>query len=145
MYLDELAIGLCAEIVRHITHDDISTFADVSGDRNPVHLDHDYARQTAFGGIIAHGMLSASFISSILGTQLPGEGTIYLGQSLRFLAPVRAGQRVVATARVVERPGKKIVVDVEARADEVVVLSGRLTCFVPPLDVLAPKLEETTP
>lgn len=133
MYLDELAIGLCAEIVRHITHDDISTFADVSGDRNPVHLDHDYARQTAFGGIIAHGMLSASFISSILGTQLPGEGTIYLGQSLRFLAPVRPGDavRTVVTVKEIVHAKRRVICSTHCFVGEVQVIDGEATVMVP--------------
>jgi uncharacterized protein (TIGR00369 family) len=96
-----------------------------------------------------HGLVHGGFVFGLADHAAMlaiNEPTVVLGSAdLRFLAPVRAGQRVVATARVVERPGKKILVDVEASADEVVVLTGRLTCFVPPRHVLAPNLEETTP
>jgi uncharacterized protein (TIGR00369 family) len=96
-----------------------------------------------------HGLVHGGFVFGLCDHAAMlaiNEPTVVLGAAdLRFLAPVRAGQRVVATARVVERPAKKILVDVEAIADETVVLSGRLTCFVPPRHVLAPNLEETTP
>ena len=89
MYFEELNIGQSAESSRTVTQEDIVAFAALSGDRNAVHLDPDFAAKTPFKGVIAHGMLSASYISAILGTRLPGEGTIYLGQNLSFLAPVR--------------------------------------------------------
>lgn len=99
-----------------------------------------------------HGLVHGGFVFGLVdhaAMLAVNEPTVVLGSAdLRFLAPVRAGQRVVATARVVERPAKKILVDVEASIDdgsEVVVLTGRLTCFVPPRHVLAPTLEETTP
>lgn len=96
-----------------------------------------------------HGLVHGGFVFGLAdhaAMLAVNEPTVVLGAAeLRLLAPVRAGQRVVATARVVERPGKKILVDVEAHVDATVVLTGRLTCFVPPRHVLAPKLEETTP
>jgi uncharacterized protein (TIGR00369 family) len=97
-----------------------------------------------------HGLVHGGFVFGLVdhaAMLAVNEPTVVLGAAeLRFLVPVRAGERVVAIARVVERPGKKILVDVEARANEVVVLSGRLTCFVPPRHVLAPEPEkETTP
>jgi 3-hydroxybutyryl-CoA dehydratase len=88
------------EISRVVGAADIEAFAEVSGDNNPVHLDEDYARTTQFGERIAHGMLSAAYISAILGTRLPGPGAIYLSQSLRFRRPVRIGDLVVARATV---------------------------------------------
>lgn len=96
-----------------------------------------------------HGLVHGGFVFGLAdhaAMLAVNEPTVVLGAAeLRFLAPVRAGQRLVAIARVVDRPPKKVLVDVEARADEVVVLTGRFTCFVPPRHVLAPKLEETTP
>ena len=88
---DELAIGDSATIERTLTTEDIQLFAVLSGDVNPQHLDADYAASTRFHGVIAHGMLGGALISAVLGTRLPGPGTIYLGQTLKFLAPVRVG------------------------------------------------------
>ncbi len=99
-YFDELSVGQAVEISRVVGAADIEAFAEVSGDNNPVHLDEDYARTTQFGERIAHGMLSAAYISAILGTRLPGPGAIYLSQSLRFRRPVRIGDLVVARATV---------------------------------------------
>ena len=91
---DELAIGDSATIERTLTTEDIQLFAVLSGDVNPQHLDADYAASTRFHGVIAHGMLGGALISAVLGTRLPGPGTIYLGQTLKFLAPVRVGDRL---------------------------------------------------
>ena len=99
-YFDELAIGQSAELVRTVGAHDLEVFAEVSGDTNPVHLDEAYARGTTFGGRIAHGMLSAAYISAVLGTRLPGPGAIYLSQTLRFRRPVRIGDEVTARATV---------------------------------------------
>ncbi|WP_297696036.1 MaoC family dehydratase [Phenylobacterium sp.] len=97
-YFDELSLGQSAELTRTVGARDLEAFAEVSGDTNPVHLDDAYARTTTFGGRIAHGMLSAAFISAVLGTKLPGPGAIYLSQSLRFRRPVRIGDEVTARA-----------------------------------------------
>ena len=99
-YFDELSIGQAVEMSRVVGAADIEAFAEVSGDNNPVHLDETYARTTTFGERIAHGMLSAAYISAILGTRLPGPGAIYLSQSLRFRRPVKIGDLVVARATV---------------------------------------------
>jgi 3-hydroxybutyryl-CoA dehydratase len=99
-YFDELTVGQTAEMSRVVGTGDIETFAEVSGDRNPVHLDEAYAKTTTFGERIAHGMLSAAYISALLGTKLPGPGAIYLSQSLRFRRPVRIGDLVVARVTV---------------------------------------------
>ncbi|WP_047772381.1 MaoC family dehydratase [Wenxinia marina] len=87
-------------LTKVVTDRDIELFAEVSTDRNPVHLDDGYARDTIFQGRIAHGMLTAGLISAVIGEQLPGHGTVYLGQSLRFLAPVRPGDAVTAEVEV---------------------------------------------
>lgn len=99
-YFDELTVGQTAEMSRVVGAADIEAFAEVSGDNNPVHLDETYARTTTFGERIAHGMLSAAYISAILGTKLPGPGAIYLSQSLRFRRPVKIGDLVVAKVTV---------------------------------------------
>ncbi len=99
-YFDELTVGQAVETSRVVGAADIEAFAEVSGDNNPVHLDEAYAQTTTFGERIAHGMLSAAYISAILGTKLPGPGAIYLSQSLRFRRPVRIGDLVVARATV---------------------------------------------
>ena len=98
--IDQLSIGQKASFAKTITETDICLFAGVSGDINPAHLNEQYAEQTFFKGRIAHGMLSASLISAVLGVQLPGTGTIYLGQEVHFLAPVRAGDTITAMVEV---------------------------------------------
>ncbi|HVO67956.1 MAG TPA: MaoC family dehydratase [Syntrophales bacterium] len=95
-------VGEEATLTRTISDDDIRTFARISGDENPVHMDDGYAKGTMFKGRIAHGMLVAGLISAILGTKLPGPGSIYMSQELRFLAPVRPGDQVTARARITE-------------------------------------------
>lgn len=92
--------GDSATYSKTITDDDIRAFADLAGDHNSVHLDDEYSRKTRFGRRVAHGMLSASLISTVIGTQLPGSGTIYLSQSFKFVAPVFPGDTVTARATV---------------------------------------------
>jgi 3-hydroxybutyryl-CoA dehydratase len=96
--LEDLSVGQSAETVHTVTEADIAAFAAVSGDTNPLHMDEAYAATTPFKGRIAHGMLGASYISAILGNDLPGPGSVYLNQSLRFRRPIRIGD--VVTARV---------------------------------------------
>lgn len=100
MSFEELAVGQTASFGKTITEADIVLFAAVTGDTNPMHLNADYAKGTIFGERIAHGMLAAGLITKVLGTQLPGPGTIYLSQTLNFRAPVRIGQTVTATVEV---------------------------------------------
>ena len=97
-----LTIGQSASFTKRITENDINAFAEVSGDFNPIHVDEEAAKKSVFGRRIAHGMLSASFISAVLGMYLPGEGTIYLGQNLKFLKPVDIGDEITAKVTVVE-------------------------------------------
>ena len=97
---EQLQVGMSASIGRTVSEADILAFAGVSGDNNPVHVDQEFAASTMFEGRIAHGMLSASYISTVFGTRLPGPGCIYLSQSLRFKAPVRVGDTVVARVTV---------------------------------------------
>ena len=107
-FFEDLRIGQSASIGKTISEADILMFTAVSLDTNPIHLDAEAAKQTVFGERIAHGMLSASLISALLGTRLPGAGSIYMRQSLRFVAPVKIGDTVKATAEVVSlNPEKK--------------------------------------
>lgn len=93
-------VGDSAEITKKITETDIEAFAEVTGDHNPIHLDETFAKTTRFGRRIAHGLLTASLISSVLANKLPGEGSVYLGQSLQFVAPVFPGDEVTARVTV---------------------------------------------
>ncbi len=101
-YLEDLTVGMTALYAKTINSADITLFAGVSGDINPVHLNQEFAAGTEFEGCIAHGMLTASLISTVLGTKLPGPGCVYLSQNLKFLAPVRAGDTVRARATITE-------------------------------------------
>jgi 3-hydroxybutyryl-CoA dehydratase len=106
---DQLTVGATATLTQVITTDDIARFADVTGDTNPLHVEDEFARRHGFRGAIAHGMLVAGQISRALGTFLPGPGSIYLGQTLSFKAPVYAGDRITVTVTVVHvRPDKPI-------------------------------------
>jgi 3-hydroxybutyryl-CoA dehydratase len=107
-FFEDLRVGQSASIGKTISEADILMFTAVSLDTNPIHLDAEAAKQTVFGERIAHGMLSASLISALLGTRLPGPGSIYMRQSLRFVAPVKIGDTVKATVEVVSlNPEKK--------------------------------------
>lgn len=101
-HIDQLQPGMSASTSKTVTEADIILFAGISTDVNPAHLDEEYAKGTMFGGRIAHGMLSAGFISAVLANKMPGPGTIYLSQTLKFKAPVRPGDTVTATATVKE-------------------------------------------
>ena len=105
--IDTIQLGDSASFTKSITETDIIMYAGISGDFNPAHIDAESAKSSMFGQRIAHGMLSAGFISTVLGTQLPGPGTIYMGQDLKFLKPVYIGDTVTATATVVERVEEK--------------------------------------
>ncbi len=101
-FIEDLEVGMSAFYSRTITETDIVMFAGISGDFNPVHLNREFAEQTDFGGTIAHGMLTASLISTVVGTKLPGPGAIYMSQNIRFTAPVKAGDTITAVATVVD-------------------------------------------
>jgi 3-hydroxybutyryl-CoA dehydratase len=106
-FFEQLQVGQTASLAKTITDADILLFAAVSMDTNPVHLDAEAAKESVFKERVAHGMLAAGLISAVLGTRLPGPGTVYLGQTLRFRAPVKIGDTVTATVEVAElKPGK---------------------------------------
>lgn len=134
MYIDDIVVGQSASLEREVTQDVINSFATASGDHNPVHVDPDFAAGTQFKGTIAHGMLSAAYISAVLGTQLPGPGAIYTGQSLKFRAPVRPGDKVVTrcTVKEVLRDKKRVIMDTQCKVGELVVLEGEATLMVQP-------------
>lgn len=100
--VDQVEVGQTAEFTKTVSESDVYGFAGITGDFNPVHVDQVAAESTMFGGRIAHGMLTAAFISTVIGMELPGPGVIYLSQSLRFTAPVRIGDTVTARVEVVE-------------------------------------------
>lgn len=122
-------IGDTASMTKTVSDEDVQQFAAITGDTNPVHLDDEAAAASPFGERIAHGMLSAGFISAVLGTKLPGPGTIYLGQSMAFKAPVSIGATVTATVTLVaQKPGKPIYTfDTVCRVGETVVMDGQAT------------------
>ena len=108
MRFEEIRVGQTAELTKTVTETDVVLYAGITGDLNPAHVDAVYAAKSRFGGRIAHGMLSAGFISAVLAMKLPGPGTIYLSQGLRFLRPVRIGDTVTARVEVAETvPGKR--------------------------------------
>ena len=115
--IEDIEMGMTRYIRKIITDRDIEQFAEISTDHNPVHLDDDYARDTIFEGRIAHGMLTAGLISAVIGEQLPGHGTIYMSQNLKFLAPVRPGDLVHAEVKVVDMVIDKRRVKLDCRCE----------------------------
>ncbi|MED5545388.1 MAG: bifunctional enoyl-CoA hydratase/phosphate acetyltransferase [Pseudomonadota bacterium] len=140
---DEIAVGDSASVVRTLTQRDIHLFALVSGDVNPAHVDIDYAEHDMFHKVIAHGMWGAGLISAVLGTELPGPGTIYLGQSLRFTAPVALGDTITATVTVSERreDKKRLKLDCTCTNQEgTTVITGEASVIAPTERVARPRV-----
>ncbi|RYH03805.1 MaoC family dehydratase [Salipiger sp. IMCC34102] len=131
--IEDLEIGMTRSLSKVVTDADIEMFAQVSTDRNPVHLDDAYARDTIFAGRIAHGMLTAGLVSAVIGEQLPGHGTVYLGQSLKFLGPVRPGDRVTAEVEVlaIDYAKRRVTLDTRCLVDGKRVLAGEATVLAP--------------
>ncbi len=132
-FFDELAIGMEATFSKTVTEEDIISFAEVSGDKNPVHLDEEYAAGTMFKSRIAHGMLTAGYVSAVFGMELPGPGAIYITQTLNFKAPVYIGATVVAKVTIVNLvPAKRrALFDCVCTVDGKVVLDGEAMLMVP--------------
>ena len=130
--VEDISVGMTACYGKTVTDADIVMFAGVSGDHNAVHTNQEFAETTAFGGRIAHGMLSASFISAAVGTRLPGAGAIYLGQTLRFRAPVRPGDTVNTTVTVksVDLQKARVVLETICRVGTTVVIEGEAELLV---------------
>jgi 3-hydroxybutyryl-CoA dehydratase len=131
--IEELEVGMERSLRKVVTDHDINLFAEVSTDRNPVHLDEDYAQSTIFGGRIAHGMLTAGLISAVIGEQLPGHGTVYLGQNLKFMAPVRPGDMVEAVVRVmgIDHARRRVTLETFCRVGDTIVLKGEALVLAP--------------
>ena len=133
IYLEDLTVGMARSLSKVMGDAEINAFAEISEDRNPLHLDDDYAAATMFKGRIAHGMLSSALFSAIIGERLPGHGTIYLSQNLRFTAPVKPGDLVTATVTVTEINLAKARVGLEciASVGETVVIKGDALVLAP--------------
>ena len=132
-YIEDLAVGMTAVFGKTVTEADLVMFAGVSGDTNPLHLDEEFAKRTRFGGRIVHGMLTASLISTLIGTKLPGPGCIYLKQDLRFKAPVRVGETVETRATVLDinTERRRVKLRTVCSVGETVVLEGEADILVP--------------
>ena len=136
---EDLKVGMTAAFGKTITEADVLLFAGVSGDTNSLHVNEEFAKKTRFGKRIAHGMLSASLISTVLGTKLPGPGAIYMSQTLKFVAPVYLGDTVEARVTVAEinTQKRRIVMQTECKVSEVQVVVGEALIWVPPADEVA--------
>ena len=133
LYLEDLNLGQSAERAHKVTEGDINAFAAVSGDNNPVHLDEAYAATTPFKTRIAHGMLSAGYISALLGTQLPGPGAIYISQTMNFKRPVRIGDEVLTRAKVsaIDSERARVTLEVVCEVAGKPVVEGEAVVMVP--------------
>ena len=131
--IEDIEMGMTRSLQKVVTDRDIELFAEISTDRNPVHLDDDYARDTIFQGRIAHGMLTAGLISAVIGEQLPGHGTVYMGQTLKFLAPVRPGDMVYAEVKVIDIDisKRRVKLDCHCSIDGKKVLAGEAMVLAP--------------
>jgi 3-hydroxybutyryl-CoA dehydratase len=131
--IEDMEIGMTRYLQKQVTDRDIALFAEVSTDRNPVHLDEQYARDTIFEGRIAHGILTASLISAVIGEQLPGHGAVYLSQSLKFMAPVRPGDMVHAEVRVtaIDHARRRVTLETHCAVGDTVVLKGEALVLAP--------------
>jgi 3-hydroxybutyryl-CoA dehydratase len=133
LYFEDLSVGMREGYSKLVKASDVVGFAEISGDRNPIHLSEHFAAKTPFGGRIAHGLYTASLISAVIGTRLPGPGAIYISQTLRFLAPVRIGDTVEASVEIVEltEKGRRGKLRCQCSVGETVVLEGEAEVKVP--------------
>jgi 3-hydroxybutyryl-CoA dehydratase len=132
-YLDEITEGMSAIFSKTVTEADIVLFAGITGDTNPVHLDEEFAKPTMFKGRIAHGMLTAGFISAVFGTKLPGPGCIYMSQNLKFKAPVKIGDTVKArvTVSAIDQEKARVTFATTCHVGDKIVLDGEAQLMVP--------------
>src|SRR5271154_1214610 len=135
---EDLVMGMRETHFKTVSNEDVVGFAELSGDRNPIHLSEHFARKTRFGGRIVHGLYTASLISAVIGMRLPGPGSVYISQSLNFLGPVKIGDVIEVSVEVVEltEKGRRVRLQCECRVGDNVVLAGEGVLSVPP----APKL-----
>ena len=133
LYFEDLALGMTETYAKEVKSSDVVGFAEISGDRNPIHLSEHFAAKTPFGGRIAHGLYTASLISAVIGTRLPGPGAIYLSQTLNFKAPVRIGDMVEATVEVAElvAKGNRVKLICRCKVGDTLVLEGEALVKVP--------------
>ena len=131
VYAEDIEIGQWASYARTVTEKDIARFGEATGDMNPVHFDEAYAATTPFKTRIAHGMLTAGYFSAVLGTKLPGAGSIYASQALAFKAPVRIGDEVVATCTVIAKDRRRVTLACIATVGETVVAEGEAVLLAP--------------
>ena len=136
LYLEDLKPGMSAMFGKTVTEADIAAFAGVSGDTNPIHLHDGFARTTRFGQRIAHGMLGSSFISTVIGTKLPGPGAVYISQTLNFMAPVIPGDTVTAVATItsIDDKRRRVTLKTQCLSGDKVVIDGEATVLVPRRD-----------
>jgi len=132
-YIDDLKPGMSESYTRTVTERDVELFGEVSGDVNPVHFDEGFAAKTIFKGRIAHGVLSSSYISTVLGMKMPGPGTIFMSLTTRFKAPVRIGDTVVTTCTVREMNAEKrrVLFDCVCKVGETTVVDGEALVMAP--------------
>ena len=133
LYFEDMSVGMTAIYSKTVKSSDVVGFAEITGDRNPIHLSEHFAAQTPFKGRIAHGLYTASLISAVIGTQLPGPGAIYLSQTLRFLAPVKIGDTIDAIVEVAELNDKRqrAILSCKCSVGSTVVLEGEAVVKVP--------------
>jgi 3-hydroxybutyryl-CoA dehydratase len=126
VFFEDMSIGMTETYLKEVKASDVIGFAEISGDRNPIHLSEHFAARTQFGSRIAHGLYTASLISAVIGTRLPGPGAVYMSQTLKFLAPVRIGDVVEAKVEVVEliEKGDRARLSCTCSVDGQVVLEG---------------------
>src|SRR5262252_3658084 len=133
LYFEDLTVGMTERLTKTVASSDVVGFAEVTGDRNPIHLSEHFAARTSFGTRIAHGLYTASLISAVLGTRLPGPGAVYISQTLNFRAPVRIGDTVDVTVTVAElKPERQRArLACTCRVGDTVVLEGEALVKVP--------------
>lgn len=131
-YIEDLEVGMTASFAKTVSESDVYTFAGITGDNNPVHINAEYAAQTLFKERIVHGMFSAGLISAVLGTKLPGPGAIYIDQNIKFKAPVKIGDTLTATATVTEinTERRRVVLSTVCTVSGKTVASGSATLMV---------------
>ena len=133
LYFEDLSVGMTEVYSKTVRSSDVVGFAEITGDRNPIHLSEHFAARTPFKGRIAHGLYTASLISAVIGTRLPGSGAIYISQSLKFLAPVKIGDTVDAIVEVTELNAERqrAKLRCECKVEETTVLVGEAEVKVP--------------
>jgi 3-hydroxybutyryl-CoA dehydratase len=134
--IEDIKIGMEASYSQTITDADVKIFSGISGDKNPLHMDDEYAQNSQFKKRIAHGLLSASFFSALFGTQIPGEGCVYVSQSLKFLRPVYLGDTVLAKVKVskINLESRRIFFKTSCEVNKKIVTIGEAEIYQPPVE-----------